>query len=97
MTDKVVQLRPDDDSRLIVTLTVGELRTLIRTEVTKAFANRSSEDRLVDIEEAAKMLCVSTDWLYHERKRLPFAKKIGRKQLRFSVQGMRRWIDSTTR
>ena len=98
MSDKITQLRPDapDDSRLLVTLTVSDLRALIRAEINKSLANRS-EDRLVDIEEAAKMLCVSTDWIYHQRKCLPFAKKVGRKQLRFSIKGMQRWLESNTR
>jgi len=93
---KVIPIRPDPtitDDTMIVQLSVAELRLLIRAELDEAIANRS-DDRLIDIEECAKMLCVSTDWIYHARKRLPFARKIGRKQLRFSVKEMRKWMDA---
>jgi predicted DNA-binding transcriptional regulator AlpA len=42
--------------------------------------------------EAAKMLSMSTDWLYRHAKKLPFTRKLGPKMLRFSHQGILKWI-----
>jgi predicted DNA-binding transcriptional regulator AlpA len=53
----------------------------------KVAARRSTdetEDRLLTVEETAKMLSVAPDWLYRHAKRLPFTRKLGPKMLRFS-------------
>lgn len=78
---------------MIVTLTITELRQIIRDEL-RAEINGGAhgDDRLVDINEAAKLLSVSKDWLYHNKKRLPFAIKTGPKLLRFSVKRIHAWI-----
>jgi predicted DNA-binding transcriptional regulator AlpA len=75
----------------------AELSDIIEAAVSKAMKNGkagAAEDRLVDIEEAAKILSVSPEWLYRNRSRLPFARKLGHKLLRFSYAGMLRWMDS---
>jgi len=48
-------------------------------------------DRLLDVQEAAERLGVSTDWLYRHARRLPFVVRNGR-LLRFSSQGIDRFI-----
>lgn len=50
------------------------------------------EDRLIDVEEAAKILCTSEDWLYRSWTKLPFAVKLSKKQLRFREQGIYEWL-----
>jgi predicted DNA-binding transcriptional regulator AlpA len=50
------------------------------------------DDRLLDTEEAAKILCVSEDWLYHNAKKLPFTRKLGYKLLRFSSAGLQKYL-----
>ena len=78
---------------MIVTLTVAELRSIVREEVRAEINGRHrGEDRLVDINEAARLLSATKDWLYHNRKRLPFVRKTGPKSLRFSVRGIQAWI-----
>ena len=72
---KTILLRKQDpvaDEQFVVQLRVSDLRLLIREEINKN--GDSADDRLVDIDEAAKILNVSVDWLYHQRKSLPFAK-----------------------
>jgi predicted DNA-binding transcriptional regulator AlpA len=49
---------------------------------------------MLDIDEAAKLLSVSEDWLYHNLKKLPFARKLGPKMVRFSHAGIIRWLDA---
>ncbi len=51
-----------------------------------------TEDRLIDVEEAAKILCTSPDYLYRAWRKLPYAVKLSRKQLRFSEQGIYKYI-----
>jgi predicted DNA-binding transcriptional regulator AlpA len=70
-----------------------EIRRIIREEVNSAGAKReSNEDRLLTADEAAEMLSVSPDWLYRHAKKLPFARKLAPKVLRFSYQGIVKWL-----
>ena len=55
----------------------------------------SSPDRLLTVEEAAAVLGVSKRWLYSRAGRLPFARHLSHRALRFSDLGLRRWIDRT--
>jgi len=52
----------------------------------------SEGDRLLDVEVAAHKLGTTEDWLYRNASRLPFAIRIGKKQLRFSETGIERYI-----
>jgi predicted DNA-binding transcriptional regulator AlpA len=74
------------------TLTVAQLREIVREEIRAARVHHQDPDRLLDAEEAAKMLSMSTDWLYRQAKKLPFTRKLGPKMLRFSHQGMVKWM-----
>ena len=51
----------------------------------------SETEKLLPPKEAAELLQVKISWLYRNWKRLPFARKLGRKTLRFSEPGLRRW------
>ena len=51
------------------------------------------EDHLIDVEEAAKILCTSTDYLYRHWNKYLFAKKLSRKQLRFSYVGIMKYLE----
>jgi predicted DNA-binding transcriptional regulator AlpA len=82
------------DSSLVVTLTVAQLKELVRQEARAAFTKAEPNDRLLSVEEAAKMLDVSIDWLYRHSKKLPFTRKVGPKMLRFSSHGIGQWIAS---
>jgi predicted DNA-binding transcriptional regulator AlpA len=80
------------DSTLLVTMTVGQLRDLIRAEIQAARNGQQQADRLLDVKEAAEMLSMSEDSLYRRAKKLPFTRKLGPKMLRFSEQGMVKWL-----
>ena len=98
----VVTLRPEansdtaastpPDSTLVITLKAGELRELIRDELRAANNGNGKEDRLVDAEEAARLLSMSRDWLYRHAKQLPFTKKLHHRKVRFSYQGIQKYI-----
>jgi predicted DNA-binding transcriptional regulator AlpA len=69
----------------------------VKEAVTEVMGNgkrAAIEERLLEAEEAAKILAVTPEWLYHNRKRLPFTRKLGHKMLRFSYVGMLRWIET---
>jgi len=85
-----------DDSSLSVTLTVGQLREIIRQEMQQASNGHHDEDYSLRIAEAAKMLKVSRDWLYKHYKTLPFARKLGSKMLIFSHQGIQVYLKRKT-
>jgi predicted DNA-binding transcriptional regulator AlpA len=69
-------------------------RQIVREEISKAATNNTKGDRLVDPEEAASLLSVSEDWLYHNARKLPFTRKLGPRLLRFSYHGMIKWMES---
>ncbi len=74
-------------------LTVGQLRALVREEVQAANQNGHQErDHLLDAEEASKVLSVSPDWLYRHGSRLPFTRKLAPRVLRFSYQGIQKYL-----
>jgi predicted DNA-binding transcriptional regulator AlpA len=49
------------------------------------------DDRLLTLEEAALALRVDTQWIYKHRK-LPFRVKLAGKTLRFSENGIKKWL-----
>ncbi len=49
------------------------------------------DDRWVTAEDAAEILGVKRRWLIDNHRRLPFAKRFSKKNIRFSLVGMRRW------
>ena len=71
----------------------GLLRRIIREEIQvfKAELN-GQQDRLLDAEEASKLLGMSRHWLYRHGKKLPFTRKLGPKNLRFSYQGIQKYL-----
>jgi predicted DNA-binding transcriptional regulator AlpA len=77
----------------------SEIRAIVKDELEQALVSKShlQEDRLITIEEAAKLLSVSEDWLYRHGKKLPFTRKIHHKMLRFSYQGLQKYISQTRR
>ena len=68
------------------------LRPIIRQAVQEAMNGHREEDRLLDAEEASRLLSVSSDWLYRHSRKLPFTRKLGAKMLRFSSQGIQKYL-----
>ena len=50
------------------------------------------DDQLLTVSEAAQLLNTSPDWLYRNASKLPFAVRLAPKQLRFSSQGIARYL-----
>ena len=71
-----------------------ELEEIVQRAVERALnGNRHQEgDELLDAEAASKILAVSPDWLYHHHKKLPFTRKLAPRVLRFSRQGIQKYM-----
>jgi predicted DNA-binding transcriptional regulator AlpA len=84
----------NDTGRILITLSMEEFEEIIERTVKAALNGHHQEDRLLDAKAAAERLCVSPDWLYRHAKKLPFTRKVTAKMLRFSSQGIQRYLAS---
>jgi hypothetical protein len=89
-----VETRSHADNRMIVQLSVGELRALIAEEVAAALDREAptAKDKLLTPQETARILGQNVRWLYRHAARLPFTRRLSRKCLRFSETGLTRWL-----
>jgi predicted DNA-binding transcriptional regulator AlpA len=73
------------------------IQELVREAVEQAKQHTAptaeEEDKMLTAEEAAKVLASSADWLYRNANKLPFARKLGPKMLRFSQRGLNKWVE----
>jgi len=95
---KVVALKREiDDSRPLYSLTVGEFRQLLREQSGESRPENNADasaDELIDAQAAMKRLGVSKEWIYHHAAKLPFARKLGPRTLRFDLAGLRQWVQT---
>ena len=70
------------------------LKPIVKEAVQEAMNGHREGDRLLDAEEAANILSVSPDWLYRHAHRLPFTRKLAPRMLRFSYQGIQKYLAS---
>ncbi len=89
-------LSPEEIPRLVGDL--EKLQAVAYARLTAAAVNDQprrpgggAHDELLDVEEAAHRLSLSTDWLYRKAKELPFTVRLGR-GLSFSARGIDRYI-----
>jgi len=54
----------------------------------------AAPERVLKVEEAARLAGVTKNWLYRHADQLPFTHRISKKCLRFSAAGLQRWLDS---
>jgi len=71
-------------------LLLGRLAYLNQTPDKESLQN----DRLLAVNETAKKLSVSTDWLYRNSSKLPFTRRLGPRKLRFSDRCIEKYIKS---
>jgi len=82
-------LPPEDLPRLLGDL--EEVRATALARLIPPVPVQRPPDELLGVEEAALRLGVSRDYLYHNHKRLPFTRRMGR-SLRFSAHGIQTYI-----
>jgi predicted DNA-binding transcriptional regulator AlpA len=86
---------PDELPSLLaqVAALLGTLSTqLLTTQRDVRRGMQSDEDSLLTVTEAAQRLNTSPDWLYRHASKLPFTVRLTPKQLRFSSQGIERYL-----
>jgi hypothetical protein len=77
---------------------LDSIRIIVREEITAAIGNgrHDEPDRLLTPQEAAAILGQDSEkgvrWLYRHAQRLPFSRRISRKNLKFCERGLRAWI-----
>ena len=81
-------ISPEELPRLLGDLEERKATALARLIAPPAVQTR---DSLLDIDEAARRLCISKDYLYRNQSRFPFTRRLGR-SLRFSEQGIERYL-----
>jgi len=88
------EVREAENGKMLVTLNVAELKELIQGAVTETISQNVHHegDKLLTAEKAAEFLSVSPDWLYRHANKLPFTRKLGSKMLRFSSQGIQKYL-----
>jgi predicted DNA-binding transcriptional regulator AlpA len=96
MSLKTPEPVPPDYDKMVVQLSVNELRRIVGEEIAAALQNGGGhapeKDGLLSPEEAAAILGQNVRWLYRHADKLPFTRRISRKNLRFSEGGLRRWL-----
>src|SRR5882724_2990897 len=76
---------------------LGEIREIEATAVARLSTPAVSQpDELLTVEQAAARLNLSKDYLYRHSRRLPFARRIGRKLL-FSSNGLDSYLKKANR
>jgi predicted DNA-binding transcriptional regulator AlpA len=63
---------------------------LVRPESMEA--SPQDADQTVNVQDAARLLGMSPTWVYRHADTLPFTRRVGRRALRFSVAGIRRYL-----
>ncbi len=80
-------------SSIVGEAVLDAIRQAVREELQAGkTTGEAGEEHLLTAEEAASLLSVSPDWLYRHAKKLPFTRKLGPKMLRFSYQGILKWL-----
>jgi excisionase family DNA binding protein len=77
---------------LVVARTATTAMTVVTAVAAPSTASDPASDELLTVEEAAARLNVKVSWLYRHARELPFARKIGRRTLRFDPRGLDRWL-----
>jgi len=73
---------------------VATVRVLVTPPAHDSSANR---DRLLTAEEVARLLGVTKRWVQRRARRLPFARQISVRSVRYSEAGLKRWMTVRTK
>ena len=87
---------PNNGPTLLGEALLDAIRQAVREEIRAVNGqyNLQGEDRLLDAEETSRLLSVSPDWIYRHATHLPFTRKLGPKMLRFSSQGIQKYLST---
>jgi len=92
----LAQLPPDSGPDTLAEL--ERMRALLLASLLRHANDRTPvspcdvDDRMLTADEAAPILGVAPKWLYRNAPRLPFARRLSPKAIRFSEAGLHRWL-----
>jgi excisionase family DNA binding protein len=88
----IAEAAPDERPALALALAarLGALAAGMATAAPNRTSSHQPKDENLSVEEAARRLGLSKDWIYRNAVKLPFAVRIGRRLL-FSADGLERW------
>jgi predicted DNA-binding transcriptional regulator AlpA len=95
LRDRIRQ-RADDAAKMGASAPVASTLALVLAElegVQDGSIEAREPDRLLGVAEVASAMQVPESWLYRHWKTLPFARKLGRRTLRFSQAGLRKYLE----
>ena len=90
------QILREADPRMLVQLTVEELRAIVGAvveEKIKARLVNGSAPGLLNTEQAANFLGYSVDWVYKNWAKIG-GRKIGKRGVRFDAVDLQKWVES---
>lgn len=67
-------------------------RAALLAELISLNLRHDPDDRLLTVQEAASILCVTTDWLYRHAEDFTFTVRPGPGQVRFSHHGLQEYL-----
>ena len=94
--DRLADLPPEQATAALVEL--AALQTALAARLHSSLprstssGERQPEDRLLTPAQAAECLGVKLRWVYRRADKLPFARRLSRKTLRFSEAGLRQYM-----
>ena len=93
---RMIDGMPDDASITITKESIEELLDEAKDEadLPDKPTGESHQDHLLTVDEAAEVLAVERTWLYRHADTLPFTRKLSTGTLRFSSNGLQRWMAS---
>ena len=99
---EILELTPGSSGLVDAAAELARLLELARGQLARrtdapADGGRPEPDRLLTVDEAAGVLGVKPGWLYRNAHRLPFARKLSPKMLRFSERGLTRYLATQRR
>lgn len=81
-------------------LKIASLQTALAERLfddAESVGTQRNPDKLLEIKAASVKLAVTEDWLYRHSNSLPFTIRMGRRKLRFSEQGIEKYIRQKSR
>jgi predicted DNA-binding transcriptional regulator AlpA len=84
------------DLRRLIGYLVADVEAAVWRQTASAAGHQRSPDReqdkLLTAEEAAGIAGVKPSWLIRHAQKLPFARKLSHKVVRYSEAGLRKWL-----
>jgi hypothetical protein len=92
-------IEPPDAAALMATLATIQaiLASRLHPRASSSAQTPDPDDRLLAPVETAERLGVGVRWLYRHADQLPFTRRLSRKVLRFSENGLRRYLEGKKR